>query len=101
LVQLEARDGLHELDTLSPAAVAALADALLVPPYVSRFLQRRGGAQALAGPPDGSFGAALQAYHDHNGFPYPGSRKGLPYDYVTIHDVHHVIGGLPSITWES
>jgi len=73
----------------------------LVPPYVSRSLQRRGGAQALAGPPDGSFGAALQACHDHNGFPYPGSRKGLPYDYVTIHDVHHVIGGLPSITWES
>jgi len=49
--------------------------------------------QALAQAPAGSFGAALQAYYDHNGFPYPGSRKGLPYDYVAIHDVHHVIGG--------
>ena len=28
-----------------------------------------------------------------NGFLYPGSRKGLPYAYVAIHDVHHVIGG--------
>lgn len=49
--------------------------------------------QALTDAPAGSLGAALHAYYDHNGFPYPGSRKGLPYDYVAIHDVHHVIGG--------
>ena len=49
--------------------------------------------EALRSAPAGSFGAALQVYYDHNGFPYPGSRKGLPYDYVAIHDVHHVIGG--------
>ena len=49
--------------------------------------------EALAASPSGSLGAALQHYYDHNGFPYPGSRKGLPYDYVATHDVHHVIGG--------
>ncbi|MFM7513169.1 MAG: hypothetical protein ACKO3F_07360 [Cyanobium sp.] len=49
--------------------------------------------QALTDAPAGSLGAALHAYYDYNGFPYPGSRKGLPYDYVAIHDVHHVIGG--------
>ena len=26
-------------------------------------------------------------------FPFPGSPKGLPYPYLAIHDVHHVIGG--------
>ena len=41
----------------------------------------------------GSFGAALHHYYVQNGFPYPGSRQGLPYDYVATHDVHHVIGG--------
>jgi hypothetical protein len=49
--------------------------------------------QALAGSAPGSLGAGLHAYYDHNGFPYPGSRQGLPYDYVAAHDVHHVIGG--------
>lgn len=48
---------------------------------------------ALAEAPGGSLGEALHAYYRHNGFPYPGSRKGLPYDYVAIHDVHHVIAG--------
>ena len=48
--------------------------------------------RGLASAPAGSFGAALHAYYEHNGFPYPGSRKGLPYAYVAIHDVHHVIG---------
>ena len=42
---------------------------------------------------DEALRAAPQAYYDHNGCPYPGSRMGLPYDYVAIHDVHHVIGG--------
>ena len=49
--------------------------------------------QALAGSAPGTLGAGLHAYYDHNGFPYPGSRQGLPYDYVAAHDVHHVIGG--------
>jgi len=49
--------------------------------------------QALASSAPGSLGAGLHAYYDHNGFPYPGSRQGLPYDYVAAHDVHHVIGG--------
>ena len=48
---------------------------------------------ALAVAPAGSLGAGLHAYYMHNGFPFPGSRKGLPYAYVAIHDVHHVIGG--------
>jgi len=48
---------------------------------------------ALAVAPAGSLGAGLHAYYQHNGFPFPGSRKGLPYAYVAIHDVHHVIGG--------
>ncbi|MFM7675437.1 MAG: hypothetical protein ACKO5F_07590 [Synechococcus sp.] len=48
---------------------------------------------ALAASPAGSLGAGLRAYYQHNGFPFPGSRKGLPYAYVAIHDVHHVIGG--------
>jgi len=49
--------------------------------------------EGLASAPAESFGAALHAYYQHNGFPFPGSRKGLPYDYVAVHDVHHVIGG--------
>jgi len=49
--------------------------------------------EALATSAPGTLGAALHHYYDHNGFPYPGSRKGLPYDYVAAHDVHHVIGG--------
>jgi hypothetical protein len=49
--------------------------------------------QGLAKAPTGSLGAALQAYYQQNGFPFPGSRKGLPYAYVAVHDVHHVIGG--------
>ena len=49
--------------------------------------------EALTSSPSGSLGAALQHYYEHNDFPYPGSRKGLPYDYVATHDVHHVIGG--------
>lgn len=48
---------------------------------------------ALDTAPAGSLGAGLRAYYQHNGFPFPGSRKGLPYAYVAIHDVHHVIGG--------
>lgn len=48
---------------------------------------------ALAEAPAGSLGEALHAYYRSNGFPYPGSRKGLPYDYVALHDVHHVITG--------
>lgn len=48
---------------------------------------------ALVDAPAGSLGAGLHAYYTRNGFPYPGSRKGLPYAYVAIHDVHHVIGG--------
>ncbi len=47
---------------------------------------------ALGAAPAGSLGAGLHAYYRHNGFPFPGSRKGLPYAYVAIHDVHHVIG---------
>lgn len=43
-------------------------------------------------PPE-SLGAALHTYYQQNGFPFPGSRKGLPYPYVAVHDVHHVIGG--------
>ena len=49
--------------------------------------------QALSTCAPGSLGAALHQYYAHNGFPYPGSRHGLPYDYVATHDVHHVIGG--------
>jgi hypothetical protein len=49
--------------------------------------------EALPASSPGSLGAALNTYYQHNGFPYPGSRKGLPYDYVALHDVHHVIGG--------
>lgn len=49
--------------------------------------------EALASAPAGSFGAALHAYYATTGLPYPGSRKGLPYPYLAIHDVHHVIGG--------
>ena len=49
--------------------------------------------QALARAPMGSFGAALHTYYETTGLPYPGSRKGLPYPYLAIHDVHHVIGG--------
>jgi hypothetical protein len=48
---------------------------------------------ALGTAPAGSLGAGLHAYYQHNGFPFPGSRKGLPYAYVAIHDVHHVVGG--------
>jgi hypothetical protein len=48
---------------------------------------------SLAATPAGSLGEALHVYYLKNGFPYPGSRKGLPYDYVAIHDVHHVITG--------
>jgi len=51
------------------------------------------GYLALADSPTGSLGAALHNYYVQNDFPYPGSRKGLPYAYVAIHDVHHVIGG--------
>jgi len=58
---------------------------------IDREHQRRYEALAEATP--GSFGAALHSYYASNGFPYPGSRKGLPYDYVAVHDVHHVIGG--------
>lgn len=47
----------------------------------------------LADTPAGSLGAALHRYYAENGFPYPGSRKGLPYAYIALHDVHHVIGG--------
>ena len=49
--------------------------------------------QALASAPADSFGSALHAYYVNTGLPYPGSRKGLPYPYLAIHDVHHVIGG--------
>lgn len=49
--------------------------------------------EGLADAPPNSLGAALQAYYKQNGFPFPGSRKGLPYPYVALHDVHHVIGG--------
>lgn len=49
--------------------------------------------EALPSSPAGSLGAALHRYYEENKFPFPGSRKGLPYDYVAIHDVHHVIGG--------
>ena len=49
--------------------------------------------EALASATPGSLGAALHAYYQTNGFPWPGSRKGLPYDYVAVHDIHHVIGG--------
>ncbi|MFZ9621513.1 MAG: hypothetical protein ACO289_09945 [Prochlorococcaceae cyanobacterium] len=49
--------------------------------------------KALVDAPAGSLGAGLRDYYTRNGFPYPGSRKGLPYAYVAIHDVHHVIGG--------
>jgi hypothetical protein len=49
--------------------------------------------EGLADAPPESLGAGLHAYYQHNGFPFPGSRKGLPYDYVAVHDVHHVIGG--------
>lgn len=49
--------------------------------------------QELSQSSPGSLGAGLHSYYEHNGFPYPGSRKGLPYDYVALHDVHHVIGG--------
>ncbi|MBW0166130.1 MAG: hypothetical protein KXJ49_01365 [Vulcanococcus sp.] len=49
--------------------------------------------EALASAPSGSFGAALHAYYATTGLPCPGSRKGLPYPYLAIHDVHHVIGG--------
>jgi hypothetical protein len=48
---------------------------------------------AMVDAPVGSLGAGLHDYYSRNGFPYPGSRKGLPYAYVAIHDVHHVIGG--------
>lgn len=47
---------------------------------------------ALGGSPQGSFGSALHDYYNDNGFPFPGSRRGLPYAYVAVHDVHHVIG---------
>jgi hypothetical protein len=43
-----------------------------------------------------ALGAGLHACYQHNGFPFPGSRKGLPYAYVAIHDVQHVIGGYAS-----
>jgi len=49
--------------------------------------------ESLASAPAGSFGEALHAYYVTTGLPYPGSRKGLPYPYLAIHDVHHVIGG--------
>lgn len=49
--------------------------------------------EGLAKAPPGSLGAALHRYYEDNGFPYPGSRGGLPYAYVALHDVHHVIGG--------
>lgn len=49
--------------------------------------------EALADAAPGTLGAGLHAYYVHNGFPYPGSRRGLPYAYVAVHDVHHVIGG--------
>ena len=49
--------------------------------------------EALQNASPGSLGEALHHYYEHNGFPYPGSRRGLPYDYVATHDVHHVIGG--------
>lgn len=48
---------------------------------------------ALPYSPPESLGAALHQYYAENQFPFPGSRKGLPYAYVAIHDVHHVIGG--------
>ena len=48
---------------------------------------------ALGAATAGSLGAGLHAYYQHNGFPFPGSRTGLPYAYVAVHDVHHVIGG--------
>ncbi|MCP9882292.1 hypothetical protein KBY65_07340 [Cyanobium sp. Alchichica 3B3-8F6] len=48
---------------------------------------------ALNAAPAGSLGAGLHAYYIDNNFPYPGSRRGLPYAYVAIHDLHHVIGG--------
>ena len=49
--------------------------------------------QALASAPEGSFGAALHAYYATTALPFPGSRNGLPYPYLAMHDVHHVIGG--------
>lgn len=55
--------------------------------------EHEGRYDALGSAPAGSLGAGLHAYYLHNSFPYPGSRKGLPYAYVAIHDVHHVIGG--------
>ncbi len=55
--------------------------------------EHEGRYAALGAAPAGSLGAGLHAYYQHNGFPFPGSRKGLPYAYVAIHDVHHVIGG--------
>ena len=54
--------------------------------------------EGLAEAPPESLGAALHAYYQHNGFPYPGSRRGLPYDYVALHDVLHVIGGYATDT---
>lgn len=47
----------------------------------------------LAEAPAGSLGAALHRYYQDNGFPFPGSRRGLPYAYIALHDVHHVVGG--------
>jgi hypothetical protein len=48
---------------------------------------------ALASAPADSLGKALHAYYERNRFPYPGTRKGLPYPYISTHDIHHVIGG--------
>ncbi|MBM5790304.1 MAG: hypothetical protein FJ053_00845 [Cyanobacteria bacterium M_surface_10_m1_298] len=53
--------------------------------------QERYAALEFSAP--GSLGQSLHHYYEQNGFPYPGSRQGLPYDYVATHDVHHVIGG--------
>ncbi|MFM9041102.1 MAG: hypothetical protein ACKOHJ_02410, partial [Vulcanococcus sp.] len=53
--------------------------------------QERYAALEFSAP--GSLGHALHHYYEQNSFPYPGSRQGLPYDYVATHDVHHVIGG--------
>lgn len=53
--------------------------------------------EALAYAPEGSLGAGLAAYYAANDHLHPGTEPSMfPTDYIVVHDLHHVLTGLPT-----
>ncbi|MCH2136717.1 MAG: Coq4 family protein [Phycisphaerales bacterium] len=46
--------------------------------------------------PEGTFGKVLSEYYRDNHFPLPGTKGAFFSNNLTIHDMHHVLGGYPT-----